>query len=278
MYMVMDNTNLYIAQSVYDAVGVGRSMQLWQGESADIFWGFYDADTVKTWGPFTSKDQRFGCLWNAVGDLRFPKDGGANTTITGQQIETFVDTMAGTAVWEMKIPLNKLPGSFTPVDGMQMPWTVWENTVNDAGARGDVLIVGCADNNNSGKGQENKFLPVNPNRWERPGTWGRIMISTTPTGVEENPAVNPYTYELSANYPNPFNPTTNINFTLAKAGDVKLIVYNLLGQKVATLVDSHMDAGKQSIKFDASKLSSGVYFYRLDAGSFSSVKKMMLLK
>jgi Secretion system C-terminal sorting domain len=86
------------------------------------------------------------------------------------------------------------------------------------------------------------------------------------------------TFKLSQNYPNPFNPTTTINFNLAKASDVKLTVYNMLGQKVMTLVDSHMNAGQQHFVFDASKLTSGVYFYRLDAGSFSSVKKMMLLK
>jgi hypothetical protein len=88
----------------------------------------------------------------------------------------------------------------------------------------------------------------------------------------------PDKFELNQNYPNPFNPTTTINFTLSKISDVKLTVYNLLGQKVMTLVDSRMSAGQQSVVFDASKLTSGVYFYRLDAGSFSAIKKMMLLK
>ncbi len=96
-------------------------------------------------------------------------------------------------------------------------------------------------------------------------------------GVDEKPLVVTE-YSLLQNYPNPFNPTTTINFTLAKASDVKLSVYNVLGQKVITLVDSRMSAGQQSIVFDASKLTSGVYFYHLDIGSFSSVKKMLLLK
>jgi hypothetical protein len=97
------------------------------------------------------------------------------------------------------------------------------------------------------------------------------------TGVEQASGV-PTGFELSQNYPNPFNPTTNIDYTLSKASDVKLSVYNLLGQKVATVVDSHMGAGTHSVSFDASKLTSGVYFYRLDAGNFSSVKKMLLVK
>jgi hypothetical protein len=89
----------------------------------------------------------------------------------------------------------------------------------------------------------------------------------------------PNSFALEQNYPNPFNPSTTINFTLGKASNVKLTVYNLLGQRVATLVDGRMNAGTQSVVFDASRFASGVYFYRLDAGSnFNSVKKMLLLK
>jgi hypothetical protein len=98
------------------------------------------------------------------------------------------------------------------------------------------------------------------------------------TAVNKTGPDVPGSYELSQNYPNPFNPTTTINFNLAKASNVKLTVYNVLGQKVMTLVDSRMSAGQQTVKFDASKLTSGVYFYRLDAGDFSSVKKMLLVK
>jgi hypothetical protein len=88
----------------------------------------------------------------------------------------------------------------------------------------------------------------------------------------------PTTYSLSQNYPNPFNPTTNINFTLQKASNVTLAVYNVLGQKVASLVNSFMREGSYTYQFDASKLASGVYFYRIDAGNFTASKKMILMK
>ncbi|MGD0591199.1 MAG: CBM35 domain-containing protein [Bacteroidota bacterium] len=88
----------------------------------------------------------------------------------------------------------------------------------------------------------------------------------------------PIKYSLEQNYPNPFNPTTTINVSLAKASNVKLVVYNLLGQKVATLADKHMEAGVYNFKFDAAQFATGVYFYRLNAGSFISNKKMLLLK
>ncbi|MFZ0454378.1 MAG: T9SS type A sorting domain-containing protein, partial [Ignavibacteriaceae bacterium] len=88
----------------------------------------------------------------------------------------------------------------------------------------------------------------------------------------------PMTYKLSQNYPNPFNPTTTIEFALPKAQNVTLKIYNVLGQEVATLINSNIAAGNHSIRFDASNLSSGLYIYKISAGSFTSAKKMMLLK
>jgi hypothetical protein len=83
---------------------------------------------------------------------------------------------------------------------------------------------------------------------------------------------------LSQNYPNPFNPSTKINFSIQNAGLVTLKIYNILGQEVATLVNYELKAGTYSAVFDASRLSSGVYFYTIHAGNFVQAKKMMLLK
>ena len=88
----------------------------------------------------------------------------------------------------------------------------------------------------------------------------------------------PDKFELSQNYPNPFNPTTLIKYSLPKAGNVSLKVYNVLGKEVATLVNGYQTAGNYKVEFNARGLASGLYFYRLTAGDFVSVKKMMLLK
>jgi hypothetical protein len=93
---------------------------------------------------------------------------------------------------------------------------------------------------------------------------------------EEN--FDPKGFALDQNYPNPFNPSTNIKFNLPQASEVTLKVYNMLGQEVATLINERMNAGLQTVKFEASNLSSGMYIYRLQAGSFRSTKKMMLIK
>ena len=85
-------------------------------------------------------------------------------------------------------------------------------------------------------------------------------------------------FSLSQNYPNPFNPVTNIKYSLAEAGNVKLVVYNVLGQQVKELVNGYKEAGRYEINFDASKLPSGAYFYKIETASYSQVKKMLLTK
>jgi hypothetical protein len=88
----------------------------------------------------------------------------------------------------------------------------------------------------------------------------------------------PNEYSLEQNYPNPFNPVTNIEFILAMSGFVNLRVYDLLGNEVAILVEKELTAGKHKLKFDASKLASGIYLYKLTAGEFVDLKKLILLK
>ena len=91
-------------------------------------------------------------------------------------------------------------------------------------------------------------------------------------------AALPTHYTLSQNYPNPFNAVTTIHYQLPAAGQVNLEVYNALGQKVATLVDSKQQAGYRSVIWDASKVSSGLYFYKLTAGDFTETRRMILVK
>ncbi len=88
----------------------------------------------------------------------------------------------------------------------------------------------------------------------------------------------PKDYALQENYPNPFNPSTVIPFSIPIGGHVTLVIYNSLGQRVASLVDAEVEVGYHEVKFDASRLASGVYFYRLQAGNFVQTKKLLLLR
>ena len=88
----------------------------------------------------------------------------------------------------------------------------------------------------------------------------------------------PAKYGLEQNFPNPFNPTTTISFALKDAGLTTLIVYNVTGRKVAEPVNRYLEAGIYKFEFDAFNLSSGVYFYKITSGEFTSIKKMILIQ
>lgn len=109
------------------------------------------------------------------------------------------------------------------------------------------------------------------------GGW-RIPVSDIVTSVKNDEPNFPKSFYLYQNYPNPFNPTTTIRYEIPKASFVSLKIYDLLGREVATLVNGEKNAGSYEAKFDGSKLSSGIYFYRMKAGSFINTKKFVLLK
>jgi hypothetical protein len=98
------------------------------------------------------------------------------------------------------------------------------------------------------------------------------------TSVEGSAAGLPAHFTLDQNYPNPFNPTTVVSFQLPVAGNVTLVVYDMVGREVSVLVDERKDAGVYEVRFDGSNLASGVYFYRLHAGNFVATKRLLLLK
>jgi hypothetical protein len=103
-----------------------------------------------------------------------------------------------------------------------------------------------------------------------------ILVNTTGIAADNNSILKGYS--LSQNYPNPFNPSTTINYSISKSGDVVLKVFNIMGKEIETLVNEQKPSGNYTVKFDASKLTSGVYFYQLKSGNYVSTKKLVLLK
>jgi hypothetical protein len=121
------------------------------------------------------------------------------------------------------------------------------------------------------------------------GLWTSMTYSTdwtftdptpclNPVGINSNSQEVPSSYILSQNYPNPFNPTTSIKYSIPKSGFVSLKVYDILGREVAELVNQVKSMGTYIVDFDASKLTSGMYFYKLEVNDFMAVKKMVLIK
>ncbi len=110
---------------------------------------------------------------------------------------------------------------------------------------------------------------------------GDFMLQSLGNPITETGNNNhslPGVYSLDQNFPNPFNPTTSIKFSLAKSVLVKFVVFDVLGREVQTLISEKMDAGSYEVSFDGTSLFSGIYFYKITAGDFSQVRKMVLIK
>ena len=121
--------------------------------------------------------------------------------------------------------------------------------------------------------------PIGDLTWELPNGYNSTQAEiSSVTDIKGMDVLKPEAFVLKQNYPNPFNPTTNINFTVNKPSHIELIVYNQLGQKVATLVNDQLLTGNYKVTWDASKMSSGIYFYRISADNHTQTHKMILLK
>ena len=110
-----------------------------------------------------------------------------------------------------------------------------------------------------------------------PLKWDSASVSITVTDVGENPS-NPSAFKLYDNYPNPFNPSTTLRYSIPEASFTSVKIYDALGNEVSSLVNETKPAGTYEVEFNASDLSSGIYYYTLNAVSFSETKKMILMK
>jgi hypothetical protein len=177
-------------------------------------------------------------------------------------------------------------GDYTLQFGWNPNGTTWENNLFKSNRPGNARIfLLTTDTLEAGTGA----YTFNFNLSNPPLTVSRSGITTlgpfavgkfrdSVTFVDDNSGVLPVEFRLSQNYPNPFNPTTKIEYALPQVEFVTLKVYNLLGQLVATLVDKQQVVGKYTIPFDGGNLASGIYIYRLTAGTNVMVKKMCLIK
>ncbi len=186
-------------------------------------------------------------------------------------------------------PISSIP--FSPAECLKVTRNMWENyrpqLWTQYGFRDAFnLNVNWWDTDIIGIDQGPMIIMIENYRTQR--VWNRFMQNADVqrglqragflpiTGVEEEKA--PISYALHQNYPNPFNPTTEIRYQTSEVGYVTLKVFDVLGREVATLVNEPRHAGEYTVRFDAAKLSSGVYYYRFTAGSFSQTKKMLVLK
>jgi hypothetical protein len=125
---------------------------------------------------------------------------------------------------------------------------------------------------------EEKVYITGESRVNGSQTFGTIKYAQSPSDVQEINSETPASYLLQQNYPNPFNPSTKINYSIPAISFITLKVYDVLGNEVATLLNEEKPAGSYEVDFSASGLTSGIYFYKLTAGSFVETKKMLMIK
>ncbi|MCK4427577.1 MAG: T9SS type A sorting domain-containing protein [candidate division Zixibacteria bacterium] len=165
----------------------------------------------------------------------------------------------------------------SPAENDTIPWQV----LNGGGA---MWLETASYKLSSSLGQSITGIQDGPTKNVYTGFWNPRIIQMTPVEWEEvDQAELPKEFGLRQNYPNPFNPTTVIQYALPKASFVKIQIYNILGQKVRSLVDEPQEPGYKTIRWDGeddggNEVSSGVYFYRIEAADFVKCRKMVLLK
>ncbi|GEM_PF-230915 len=198
----------------------------------------------------------------------------ADTTVVKSNLDRLAAT--GLPVYISEMDLGNVGNTGTPDDNVQLQLykKVFPVLWRHPGVKG-ITLWGYLD----GQTWQTTCYLVRSDGTARPALlWLSQFIQANPMGVEEIGSTVPTNFTLEQNFPNPFNPTTNIHYSIPQASQVTLKVYDILGRLVQTLVNTEQKPGNYSVTFNAQNLSSGVYFYQLHAGSFTGTKKLMLLK
>ena len=271
--LVMDDDYLYISADVTDDE-LSLEMQAWQGDALEFFFGVYDGRNLDAWhahgqvGAEGSGDYRIAFMANGL----MQKDGYIDWDWPGVDVVSFQKLTFDGYIIEARIDLDSVSVAgvdFEPEVGMIMPFRI------------------DANDNDPSQGDETRTLSngwgavSNPENWLRPHSWGWAQIVDA-VGVDDAIEV-PYEYRLSNAYPNPFNPVANLQYELPEVTEVKLTIYNLMGQEVRTLVDKKAQPGVHNIQWNTldnkgRAVASGVYLYRLETAEFTKTMKMTLLR
>ena len=266
-YFAIDSANLYVAFDVNDEiVSVDPNIAVWENDCPDLFIGLYNQVKLPHVSYMRGKEPDYHLMFDRY-RLLCGRPWVDSLMLPGTNYYWDEKFPSGYVV-EAKIPWTifaSIAGDslFKPQAGMKIPIDISVNDADATGAREGMITLSIANNDIS-------YYDVSA--WTY--TW--IGDKTTVDVKNENQLVNEYS--LSQNYPNPFNPSTQIRYTLLKSSLVSLKVYDLLGREVATLVHQMQNSGSYEISFNASNLATGVYFYKLEAGDYTSIKKMLLVK
>ncbi len=194
-----------------------------------------------------------------------PSFNGTNPGCDGGGCHTFQDGILSVSVNDLEVQIT-LTGSSGPFAGELVDASGMVVTFNDVTNSNPFTLTAPGPGN----------YTVNAG-FSGPLRWDSSAITITLTDINEN-LLNPILYNLYDNYPNPFNPSTTLRYSIPEEAFTSLKIYNSLGGEVTTLVNETKPAGIYDVEFSATDLASGIYFYTLQAGTFTSTKKMILMK
>ena len=265
--LVPDSTGSWDSRSVGGAKLVGAENGMFR-----MWFGGYDGVSLAT-GLATSPD---GIVWtkNAANPVL---NHGASGSLDATQAGVMAVAKRDSLYYMIYRSIGSMPGMAfclaTSADGIKW-WKYSGNPVRRLGTSWDGGMIGAGTLIWINGRFDLWYCGSDGYNWGI----GVAMDEFVPLSVKSPGDQTPVSYQVLQNYPNPFNPTTTIRYGLPQRSSVTLTVYNTLGELVATLVNGSQDAGYHEAKFDGSNLASGVYFYRIQAGSFIQSKKLLLVR
>ncbi|MDA3839203.1 MAG: choice-of-anchor J domain-containing protein [Candidatus Delongbacteria bacterium] len=255
-------------------------------DSYDVMWF---SENWYEWGAvYTDEPDGYSTPWIAAIDWDF----GSKDNLYLNKFEVGFDGDVSGMTWklvefdkELGVPTDNVIGTYEGVDDFYANYS--ELVLDSTGTvvKGHVALCFYSDGNDflwlDESGDKSHSWQYTISEGWKTNTYGaffiRMYVSNSPVGINGSEFIASTT-ELSQNYPNPFNPTTSINFFSKESGKVNLTVFNVAGEKVASLVNGNLKSGYHKINFDASKLNSGVYYYTLITPKANITKKMVLVK
>jgi hypothetical protein len=267
LYMAVDDTNLYVAADITDDVFNVGDGNWWEQDAFELFLGLYDQRGARH-GKF-SRGAEPDYKFVIIGDSAFVEFGQTTPLNNKSYFHLYNSGVNGStdAVIEFKINLDSLAAIngdsvFSAEEGMRVIFEpTWHD--NDGSYEGNIVLSSLN----------------NDNAWQTTNVWSHTYIGRYDGNIlSADEDIVATRFELKANYPNPFNPTTTIEYSIGMAGQTRLMVYDIMGREIAMLVNEYRPMGTHKIVWNASSMPSGIYFYRLETSSFTRTQKMVLMK
>lgn len=265
-FLNCDEQNLYVFWEINDdSVSIVENVSSWKNDSPELYIGLYDSHNLPHTFYQAGVEPDYHFLFSHDGILDILSDSIFIKAETGDYF--WIKTAQGYEI-EARIPFMAIAGLnnaavYTPGLNDRIPIDLSINDADSPGERQGILT----------------YSPYNQDlSWQDVSRWSFTWIYDIPVSLDFEPVGNQADFKLFQNYPNPFNATTVINYKLKINNHISLKIYDVLGREVRTLLNKQQPAGNYSVNFNASGLTSGIYYYRLEAGQYTQTRKMLLLR